>query len=98
MVNKPVVNGSIVNRPGQSTSSPNLTQSMAKETSVNIPRYLTPPVNIHKMANSFNSPAQAAAVKSLEKRQNIRNTVVYNRSSIPTVSRNNYDSDEYYSD
>lgn len=56
-----------------------------------ISRYIANKVNIQRIHNL--NPASAAAVRSMEKRANIRNTVVYNRTSVtPSI---NYDSDEY---
>jgi hypothetical protein len=62
-----------------------------------IPRYLAPQVNIQKQIHTHSSASQAAAVKSLEQRASIRNTVVYNRTPVQIHSRR-YDSDDDYSD
>lgn len=60
-----------------------------------IPRYLVPAVPL-QMRSHASSPSQAAAIKSMEQRQNIRNTVVYNR--VAATPQRNYDEDDDYSD
>ena len=61
-----------------------------------IPRYLVPQAPL-QMRTQHTSPSQAAAIKSMEQRHNIRNTVVYNRVAA-TPQRNYEEEDDYYSD
>jgi len=61
-----------------------------------IPRYLTPQANIQGTIHPNATASHAAAVKSLQQRASIRNTVVYNRA--PVVSSRHYNSDDDYSD
>lgn len=82
-----------VNTPASAPVRSKATEQKVKS----IPRYLTPQINIQRITNTNTTPAQAAAVKSYQQRSNIRNTVVYNRTTLAPTSRN-YGSDDDYSD